>query len=89
MYSLATMSSNISIFNRIYLNRNNCFNINDTEVGSNTVWSGNVSNDQIVEIINFPLPPFTFFTNWNETHFQLCGPLLLIAEYFAKFSKTK
>ena len=68
-------------------NRKNCFNLTEGQFVSE--WVDNTTSTEIIEMMPFPLLPHNFYKILNDTHYQWCGTMLLIAEYFAKFSKTK
>ena len=46
------------------------------------------SNKSIIDISVLGVAPNAFYIE-NETHYQWCGPNLLVAEYFARFSNTR
>ena len=76
------------IMEEIYKYKTNCIN---SSVADHYIkeWTDNQTIDQIIIMSPGPYIPHLFYTEFNETHFQFCGPLLLIAEYFAKFAKIK
>ncbi len=75
--------------NIIYENRKNCFDLCFADNGSVTQWVNNKTTESVVNIGPFPYIPQAFFQVINSTHFQWCGPMLMIAEYFAKFTNTR
>ena len=69
-------------------NRFNCFNLSTIGDGSIINFNNDSSSDEVVNVMAYP----DFFQNYiqfNETHYQWCGPMLLIIEYLAKFTNTK
>ena len=76
----------------IYKYRTNCINSSVTEGNYVREWADNQTTDEIIIMVPGPYIPHLFYMELNETHncqYQFCGPMLLIAEYFAKFTKTK
>ncbi len=67
--------------------KNNCYNMSEGQFVIE--WANNKSTDEIIEIVAYPIIPQLFYNEWNDTHYQWCGPMLLIVEYFAKFTNTK
>ena len=52
-------------------------------------WTDNTTTDKLIQFNINPLLPDALYRQWNDTHYQWCGPLLMIAECFAKLTKTK
>ena len=73
----------------IYKNRQFCCNSSVSEDEFVREWVNNETNDKILKLETYPIIPDLFYTEFNETHFQWCGPLLMIAQAFAGISKTK
>ena len=68
-------------------NRFNCYNM--STIGDGSII--NFNNDNSSDILYIWPYPYLFlnFIKFNETHYQWCGSMLLIVEYFAKFTKIK
>ena len=72
----------------IKANKVNCFDV--MQLGGQEVisWTNNGTNDEVIDVALYP----SFLLNYvsiNETHYQWCGPMLLIIEYFAKFTRKR
>ena len=70
------------------MNRTNCYNtsVKDPYIKE---WTDNKTTDTFIDISVNSLIPDAIYTKWNATHYQWCGPILMIAEYFSKLTKTK
>ena len=70
-------------------NRNNCYNF--STIGNQDIvdWSGDNSTEDVLDVHGYAYIPILFFNKINETDYQWCGPLLRIAEQFAKTIKVK
>ena len=49
----------------------------------------NNSSMDILDFIALPYPPDLIYRDVNDTHYQWCGPYIHLAEYFAKFTRTR
>ena len=67
--------------------RKNCYNFSDFESIINPFEDN--STDFVLDVLAYGCPPDAYYTFWNATHYEWCGPMLMIIEYFAKFTKTK
>ena len=67
----------------------NCYNLSTIGDGSVIDWSPNMTKEKIFVIQPSVNVPELFYWRWNDTHYQWCGPMLMIAEYFAKFINAK
>ena len=47
------------------------------------------SSMDVLDLIAIPDPPDILYRDVNATHYQWCGPFLHLAEYFAKFTRTR
>ena len=67
-------------------NRFNCFNLS---IGDGSIIDFN--SDKTSDIINVMAYPDIFqnYVQFNQTHYQWCGLMLPIVEYFAKFTNTR
>ena len=68
-------------------NRKNCYNLSEGHFVNQ--WVDNTTSGEIIKVAVYPILPHSFYKEWNDTHYQWCGTLMLIAEHFAKFTKTK
>ena len=73
----------------LFKNDINCYNLIDSEDQYVREWTNNQTTDTVIRIIPTPLFPHLFYTEWDDTRYQWCGPILLIAENFARISKTR
>ena len=74
---------------KIVENRNNCYNF--STIGNQTIvdWTRDNSTVDVLEVNSYTYIPVIFYNKINETDYQWCGPLLRIAEHFAKTIKVK
>ena len=72
----------------IYKHRFNCFNLSTVGDGSIIDFNKDNRSSDVVKVTAYP-DIFQHYIKFNETHYQWCGPMLLIIEYLAKFTKTK
>ena len=75
--------------NPVYLNRTNCYDTSNLEDDYIREWTDNKTTDTYIEVMITRLIPDAIYTKYNETHYQWCGPILMIGEYFSKFTRTK
>ena len=68
---------------------NVCYNQSLTVGDYVKEWANNKTSDTIIHVAPYFYVPFAFYTIFNDSHYQWCGPMLLLAKYFAKFSNTK
>ena len=73
----------------VYKFRRNCYNLSDSRDAYVKEWVNNQTTEKIIRAGPYPWIPFAFFTRWNDTYYEWCGPLMLIAQYFAKFTNTR
>lgn len=67
--------------------RKYCYDLTDD---NNVIdFQPNNINKTIIDVTIFGLAPHNFYHVLNETHYQFCGPILLVGEYFAKFSGSR
>ncbi len=66
-----------------------CYNFSDNEEEYVKQWTNNETIDRLIRIVPGPLFPHSFYTEWNQTHYQWCGYLFEITQYFAQTSKTR
>ena len=52
-------------------------------------WTDHWTINTTLEIAPFPRFPHTIFYDINATHYQWCGPMMLIAEYLGKLTKCR
>ena len=52
-------------------------------------WTDQWTTNTTLKITPIPRFPHTVFYNINATHYQWCGPMLLIAEYLGKLTKSR
>ena len=52
-------------------------------------WTASRTSNTTIEIAPFVKFPHLFYININVTHYQWCGPMLLIAEYLGKLTNTR
>ena len=52
-------------------------------------WADHWTTNTTLEIAPIPRFPHMEFYNINQTHYQWCGPMVLVAEYLAKFTKCR
>ena len=70
--------------------RFNCYNLSTIDDRSDVIdWTLNNSSDTIIESTAYPYLTELIYTQFNATHYQWGGPMLLIAEYFAKWTNVK
>lgn len=72
----------------VMLNKVNC--LEPVEIRSNHVieWTDHDNDTKIIETWLFP----TLLLNYikiNQTHYQWCGPVLMILQYLSKFTNTR
>ena len=67
----------------IKLSKFNCYDFNDV-----MDWSESGNTSEVIDVWLYPTIVLQY-TDLNETHYQWCGPLLLLVEYFAKFTSTR
>ena len=67
---------------------NHCYLLSDLNNDNVISFSHNVSTT-VIDIQPYPYNNVLQYKQVNHTHYQWCGPMLLIAEYFARFSKTR
>ena len=73
----------------LHENRNNCYNFSSVGGQDFVNWSGDNSTEEYLDILAYPYVPVLFYHEYNETNWQWCGPMLRIAEQFAKTVKVK
>ena len=69
--------------------KSNCYNLSSIGNGSIVDWLPDRNVSRIIDV-----QPNPFFTNlrfkrFNATHYQWCGPMLMIVEYFARITNVK
>ena len=69
--------------------RKNCYELGFNSGDYVIKWTDNQTEDRFIDIGPSAKFPHLFYAVLNRTHYQWCGPMLLIVEYFAKFSKVK
>ena len=69
--------------------RRNCYNLSETNDKYVKQWVNNETTDTIINIVLYHVIPLEFFTRFDQDNYQWCGTMLMIAEYLAKFTKTK
>ena len=67
----------------------NCYQFSFNSIEYVIKWTDNQTEDRVIEIAPYAKFPHLFYKELNSTHYQWCGPYLLIVEYFAKISKVK
>ena len=72
-----------------YEGHRNCFTMDNNEQGYIKEWVDEETTDQVIKIAAYANMPHIFYNELNATHYQWCGPLLLIAKTFAKITKSK
>ena len=69
-------------------NRFNCYNLSTDGDNSVVDWNRHRNSSEVIEVL-----PYSYillnYLQYNDTHYQWCGPMLLILEYFAKFTSTR
>ena len=70
-------------------NRRNCYNLSETNDKYVKQWVNNETTDTIINIVLYHVISLEIFTRFDQDNYQWCGPMIMIAEYFAKFSKTR
>ena len=73
----------------IFDNKMFCYNMTDSKDRYVEEWANNGTTDTIIEFDMAPGAPHLFFTPWNTTYYQWCGPSILLPQYFANLTKTK
>ena len=70
--------------------RLNCYNLSTIDDKSDVIdWTLNNGTNITLETIAYPYLRDIIYNKFNATHYQWCGPMLLIAEYFAKWINVK
>ena len=69
--------------------KDNCFNLSTIGDGSIFDYSDPNSTNELVHILSIATHPNFLFNEFNSTHYQWCGPMIMIVDYFARFSKTR
>ena len=61
-----------------------------SRIGGNDVldWTESGNTSEVIDVWLYPNIVLQY-TDLNETHYQWCGPLLLLVEYFGKFMSTR
>ena len=72
-----------------YRLRSGCYVLSETNDKYVKQWTDNRTTETVINVFGYQNNPHLTYRELNDTHYQWCGPMLLIAEYFAKFSKTK
>ena len=71
----------------IYKYRFNC--VNSTNESYVEKWTDNQTTDTVINVGPLSYVPNLIYTDYGNGIYEWCGPLLLVAEYFAKFSKLR
>ena len=72
-----------------YEGQRNCFTMENDEQGYVKEWVDEETTDQVIKLGPQPVMPRILFVALNATHYQWCGPLLLIVKSLAKITKSK
>ena len=62
----------------------NCYDLSDND----DFIDWNNSSGEIINAESYVNSPNMIYNVLNDTHYQWCGPVIMIAEYFAKFTGT-
>ena len=73
----------------IYIYRKNCYNIIDAEGEYVREWANNDTSNTLIEVGMTVLIPHVLFTQISPEKYEFCGPLLMMAELFAKLTQTR
>ena len=71
----------------IFKYRKNFYNLSQTE---NVLDLSEInSTKDLIVVKPMGIPPHIFYHEYNDTHYQWCGPLIFIVECFAKLTKSR
>ena len=71
------------------LNRRfNCYNLSVIGDGSIINFNNDNTSKEVINVMAYP-DIFQNYIKFNETHYQWCGLMLIMIEYFAKFTNTR
>ena len=75
---------------KIMKHRKNCYNLSRIDDGSVIDWNPNQTiNDFVIDIQPYIYTPDLIYVQFNETHYQWCGPMLVIVETLAMFAGAR
>ena len=66
-----------------------CYDLSEANDQYVKQWTDNKTTDTIIKVAPLAFAPYLVYTELNETHYQWCGPMLMIAQFFARISNTK
>ena len=75
--------------NEIYENRIICYNSSTREDEYVKEWVENGTTLDVIKVALVPSIGQMEYTVWNDTHFEWCGPMIMIVQYFAKYTNTR
>ena len=67
-------------------NRFNCYEL--STIGDKSIVDWNNNSGEVIDVMPYPYI-LCYHKQYNSTHYQWCGPLLYIVEYFAKLTGTR
>ena len=67
-----------------------CIDLNTLKHDGDIIdWTLDKNSTDMLEVIPYPYVSDIIYRQFNDTHYQWCGPQLYFAEYFAKFTRTR
>ena len=68
----------------------NCYNFSTNGNDSDIIdWTLSKNTSNVLEVMPYPYVSDILYRQFNDTHYQWCGPMLMILEYFAKLINVK